>query len=191
MPMKLNERRCLKADETSSTSAALERLPLRELNLFETGPNGFMDAGTYRSIARIPTLETLTINKLDWNLLDVLAESAVTRLEVTHANGIPFGELRRLRGLRSLYFYSDDGEILGAEAFDFPALEWLDIKNVEMESLRCLSGLRALKTLHIYASTCRDYAGLEELTGLEEIYCTGDQRAALRLRYPAAAWEYR
>lgn len=114
----------------------------------------------------------------------------MTDLEVTHANGIPFGELQHIKGLRSLYFYSDDHETIGSDAFDFPELSWLDIKNVELESLVCFSGLAKLKTLHLYASTCLDMHGLEALPELEEIYCTPEQKAILQEQYPQAGWQY-
>lgn len=169
---------------------SLEALPLTELNLYGIGEDGAVDKEVWRSLSRIRTLKKLTINKLDWNILDVLVSSTVTDLEVTHANGIPFGELQRIKGLRSLYFYSDDHEIIGSDAFDFPELSWLDIKNVELESLVCFSGLTKLKTLHLYASTCLDVHGLEALPELKEIYCTPEQKAVLQEHYPQAVWQY-
>ena len=169
---------------------SLETLPLTELNLYGVGEGGSVDKDVWWSLTRIRTLNKLTINKLDWNILDVLAASTVTDLEVTHANGIPFDELQRLTGLKSLYFYTDQTENLGSEIFVFPELTWLDIKNTEMDSLRCLSGMKQLKDLFIYASVCRDYSGLDDLPELTDVYCTPEQKAALQALYPDAGWQY-
>ena len=167
----------------------LESLPLTELNLYDAGPAYPSDKIFWWSVPRLASLRKLTINRLNLNILDALAASSVTDLEVTHANGIPFGALQRLTGLRTLYFYTDQTENLGSEVFDFPALTWLDIKNVEMDSLRCLSGMKQLKDLFIYASVCRDYSGLDDLPELTDVYCTAEQKAALQALYPDARWQ--
>lgn len=169
---------------------SLEALPLTELNLYGIGEGGAVSKDVWQSLSRIRTLKKLTINKLDWNILDGLAASTVTDLEVTHANGIPFGELQRIKGLRSLYFYSDDHETIGSDAFDFPELSWLDIKNTVIDSLDCLSGMKQLRHLFIYASVCRDYSGLDVLPDLTDIYCTPEQKSALQSIYPDAGWRY-
>lgn len=169
---------------------SLEALPLTELNLYGIGEGGSVSKDVWQSLSRIRTLKKLTINKLDWNILDGLAASTVTDLEVTHANGIPFGELQRIKSLRSLYFYSDDHEAIGSDAFDFPDLSWLDIKNTVIDSLDCLSGMKQLRHLFIYASVCRDYSGLDALPDLTDIYCTPEQKSALQSLYPDAGWRY-
>ncbi len=169
----------------------LEEKPLRVLNLFDTGKNGILDAEAWESLARIPTLEKLTVGKLDRAVLPALAASSVTDLEVTHAGSLSVREMACMPRLKRLYFYSDSGETLSSEPLSFPALEWLDIKNTELESLECFSGLSSLSVLHIYACDCKDYRGLEGLHGLREIWCTPEQCTALALLCPGAAWEYR
>ena len=68
-------------------------------------------------------------------------------------------------------------------------MAWLDIKNTEMDSLRCLSGMKQLKDLFIYASVCRDYSGLDDLPELTDVYCTAEQKAALETLYQDAGWQ--
>ena len=58
-----------------------------------------------------------------------------------------------------------------------------------MDSLRCLSGMKQLKELFIYASVCRDYSGLDALPALTDVYCTAEQKAALEALYPDARWQ--
>lgn len=172
-----------------SSLRGLESLLLTELNLFGADQGKLDDASFWLSVSHMASLRKLTLNKLSQSVLDALAVSSVTELEATHANGIPFGALQRLAGLESLYFYADQTENLGGEVFVFPELTWLDIKNVDMDSLRCLSGMKQLKELFIYASVCKDYSGLDALPDLTDIYCTAEQKAALEALYPDAGWQ--
>lgn len=170
---------------------ALESPELESLNLFGTGSEGFLSREAWQSLERMPALRKLTINKLDQGILDSLVSSFVTDLEVTHSNGVSLAELQRLPRLTRLYFYSDEEERVDASPLIFPQLEWLDVKNVTLESLSCLSEMKKLSTLHIYAAKCLDLGGLEGLESLRVIYCSEAQRGALREKYPDAPWQLR
>lgn len=178
------------AGVTVDSLSGLAGLPLETLNLYDTWTGQDAVSHGWEPIAEIQTLRKLTVNKLNWHILDVLEASTVTELEVTHANGIPLTALQRIPGLQWFYYYTDEAQTVSAEPLSFPALVWADLKNIRFESLRCLSGCPSLKELLIYASECLDYEGLDQLPALESIYCTASQRQAITERYPDFAWNF-
>ncbi|MBQ8161290.1 MAG: protein kinase [Clostridia bacterium] len=159
----------------------LTNLPLRILNLYNiTCP--------MEPLREMPTLEALTLGKMNRYLFDILKDTQIQDLEVTHAEGVPFLSLQALPRLRRLYFYADTYEEIPSGVWNFPSLRWLDLKNVGMESFHCLSAMQSLESLFIYACDVQDFHGLEELPNLKKIDCTPDQKDALESLYPDHAW---
>ena len=163
----------------------LETLPeLETLNVW-----GMDEPQDLHPIAAMPELKRMTVGTLTENMLQVLVQSGVTDLEVTHAGSISLSRMTEMSHLEKLYFYSDNRAIVESEPLSFPVLRWADLKNLKFRSLACVQGMPNLEELFIYASECLSYEGLEGAQNLKYIYCTAEQGEALRAMYPDAEWE--
>ncbi len=168
-----------------SSFDGLQTLPLEEVSLYNAD-NG-VDWGP---LGEIPTLKRVTIDRLDRQLLNTLRRLEITELTVADANGIPLHELSSLSELTDLYYYqTGSASQLLDDSPSFPKLQWLDVKNIRVESLACFSGMPALSILNIYASEVVSYDGLETLPSLESIFCTEEQALRIREQYPALSVE--
>ena len=168
-----------------SSFNGLKALPLRELNLFSSG-----FGIEWWPIAEISTLQSITISKLDWHILDVLKATEIADLTIAESNGVPLKELEALPQLRNLYFYqTGSGQPIGGAPLEFPNLFWADFKNFSFDSCACFAHMQSLEILNIYASSFESFDGLDALTALKSIYCTAEQAEKIRTQYPSAPWE--
>lgn len=158
---------------------------IRDINIFETP---LRDESI---LAEMPVLESVTINKLTDKLLSTFKRMEnLKELTVTHANGFPIESLNGLEGLQKLYYYTDEMMTVQDAPLQFPNLRWVDMKNLQLQSLRCVSEMPQLETLLIYASQVDDYHGLENLSSLSLICCTYEQMEAMQAMYPDRKWQY-
>ena len=163
----------------------LKDLTIQEMNVFS------VPVADYSPLVQMPALKDLTIEKLTPPLLDALVQmNHLRHLHVTHANGFSLSQLECLENLETLYYYTDEVLSVPDTPLNFPELRWLDMKNLNLSSLRCVSEMKKLETLLIYASQCTDYSGLEDLNHLSLICCTAEQAQALKQLYPDRHWQY-
>ena len=160
----------------------LSHLPLRELNLVD------LDIRDGACLDRFTGLGTLTVSKLYPGLLSQLSSLPLTSLTVTHAqDGISLQDLEVFPLLEQLSFSPDETGDVPGTPLRFPKMRALEIKNVRLESLRCLSAMPGLQTLSIREADCAGFDGLEALDALETIYCTEEQAGVLSAMYPGIA----
>ena len=162
----------------------LESLPLRRLNLHNVNPM------SYEPVAAMESLESVTVSKLHPDLLKALSGLRIKSLEVTNAVDTSIADLEVLGTLERLLFRSEVPLPLEDAPFSFPRLRSLDLRNVSIPSLKCLSNLSALETLYIFDMECESYEGLENLRKLSNIICTAEQKRMLQAKYPSAGWAY-
>lgn len=175
-------RHLILADVPVTDLKDLSGLPVEELNIFNLNP---LEAD---ALADMPNLRELTLNKMNWRILDILSETELQDLTVTHANGVPLRALEAIPSLQRIYYYADDPLLISHEPLSFPNLQILEIKNVRLESLSCLSGLSQLEELYIYGAEVGSFDGLEDLGNLKFIFCTSEQAEELERLYPGHAW---
>lgn len=160
----------------------LRELPLRRLNLANVPSEDF------GAVASLDRLQSLTVNKMSPQLLEALKETPLAELEITGEEWLPLDRLNALPGLRRLEYRAAEPRSYGGTALELAALEQLDLRNLRMPSLQCLSGLRALRTLAIRECECESLEGLSGLESLERVLCSPEQAEALRTLYPERNW---
>ena len=165
-----------------SSLGDLTQLPLRTLNLFG------VPARDYDALTRMPNLDRLTLGELNPVLAEAVKRTGISALFVTHSEGTPLEALDGMTGLTDLYYYADEPYTLTDAPLSLPDMRWIDLKNVRLESMNCLGGMKKLRILNLYAAECLSYEGLDSLPELEAIYCTAEQAEAIDARYPGHGW---
>ena len=163
----------------------MQDLPLKELNLADTWVNDEF----FSSFTR---LEKLTLSKLYPGLLDKLAGLPLKGLEVTHTAGVILPQLQDLSSLEYLLYdvgVENEPEDLSSQVLRFPCMRELILKHVKIEDLSCLKELKQLEILGIYDSVCEGYGGLDQLSGLKQIFVNKQQKIRLETEYPDAEWK--
>ena len=166
------------------TLAGFEELPLVQLSLYNLALRDWTEVG------RLTQLKSLALNGLNWNTAYALSHLDLRQLTSLTSDAVSLHDLQILASLEELDYRR---HVMGVEAMTplhFPRLISLCVQNVSLESLECLSELHALRELILLGSEIRDYSGLDNLSDLQLIICSSEQKAALEARYPQANWTY-
>ena len=162
--------------------SALSALPLREMTMINVAEDAF------RVLPELSGLGELTMKTMTDATYDAISRTKITSLTLINSSPKWMGKLDAIPTLEHLYFYGDGTELEMREATVFPQLQWLDVKNAQVEDLSFTQKMPQLRQLHIYALECESYEGLLSPSSLEYISCTKAQCEAMRAIYPDATW---
>lgn len=168
----------LKISGTKITSLeALSGCDLESLDIYQVP---LID---YGQLELFPNLHSFETNILTTDIVAHLAKLPLTDLFSAFSSIRSMNDLSVLSDLESLRLGGDDSVF----TFDNPQLEHLRSAILDWMVIPDFHGtasLKALSALMISNADCQSYDGLDELTALQEITCTPEQRAAICAQYP-------